>query len=83
MRDVFAVDQNLPAAGGFKTRNHAQGGGLAAPRGAEQGCQTAFGNNEVNALDHEGGTGRAVTLADLPKFNAVDSRWHHRVCMCL
>ena len=68
--DVLSVDEDGAGGGRLQPGDHAQRGGLAATRGAEDGGQRALGNLQVDALDHQGGAGVAVALGDLAEFNA-------------
>jgi hypothetical protein len=49
--DAPAVKPNLAQAGLFQPRHHAQAGGFAAARGAEQHQKFAFGNVETQVFD--------------------------------
>ena len=52
-RDVGPVHENLTGGGRLKTRDHAQRGGLAAARGAEEGEKFAGAHLEVDVVDGE------------------------------
>ena len=49
--DILAPDQDAPGAGAFQPGDQAQGGGLAAARGAQQGDQRAGGDVEREWLE--------------------------------
>ena len=52
--DLLAVDGDRALVGGEQARHHAQHGGLAAARGAEQGGEPAGRHREVDAVDGDG-----------------------------
>lgn len=50
--EVFAVQHDAPGAGGLEARQHAQQGGLAAARAAQQREDLLAGDLERNVLHH-------------------------------
>ena len=59
-RHVLAADQHAPGGRRHEARDHAERGGLAAARGAEQRHHLALRHVEIHALHRDGG---AVALA--------------------
>jgi hypothetical protein len=73
---IPALEADLAEVGMNETRDHAQGGGLAATGGAEQGDEFAFLYLEADIVD---GMSIAVDLADLVQLNSIVSHlWRLR-----
>jgi hypothetical protein len=70
MRDILAADDDLPFGRHFQPGDHAQAGGLAAARGAEQ-------RHQIGRRDDEGhivhGDDRAIGLGDIAEFDGGGS----------
>ena len=62
LRHVDAVEEDLPIGGLFEAAQHAQRGGLATSRGAEQGEELSRHDLEVDPVD----SGDAVELLAEP-----------------
>ena len=70
MCDVLSIDQNLTATDGLQACNHAQGGGLATSRRAEQSGECALGHHKIYAFDHQRRIALTITFGHLAKLNA-------------
>src|SRR5215216_4314472 len=52
MRDVLSPDRDAAVVRLLEAGDHAQGRGLAAARGAEQGEELARFHHQIDAIDH-------------------------------